>query len=328
VSPARPIILAVLVACVLAGCGGDDDSGGGSGSDPAPPPARAEDFPKANGKTLAELRGDLPQSGPILAPSVSDLVPGKNRFGFALFKPDRSQIADASVALYVAPSGGGPATGPYPARYESLEVKPQFQSKTVQQDPDAANSVYVADIDLPEPGKYDVLGIANMNGKLVAATPVGPPATAIADDPVPNVGDPAPKIHTPTTTDVSGDVSKIDTRVPPSDMHKVDFADVVGKKPVVLVFATPQLCQSRVCGPVVDLALQAEAEHSDEADFIHMEIYNDNSIDKGFRPQVAAWHLPTEPWLFVVDKQGKVAARFEGAYSADELEAALKKATG
>jgi hypothetical protein len=324
----RSLIAAVLVACALAaaGCGGGDDDSGGS--DSPPPPARAEDFPKANGKTLAELRSSLPKVGPILAPSVSDLGPGKNRFGFALFKPDRSQIADATVAVYVAPSGGGPAQGPYLGRYESLAVKPQFQSKTVQQDPDAANSVYVADVDLPKAGKYDLLGIARIKGKLVAATPVGPPVTAVEDDPVPNVGDPAPRIHTPTTTDVSGDVSKIDTRVPPSDMHKVDFADVVGKKPVVLVFATPQLCQSRVCGPVVDIAAQLEADHPDDADFIHMEIYNDNSIDKGFRPQVAAWHLPTEPWVFVVDRKGKVAARMEGAFSESELEAALKKATG
>jgi hypothetical protein len=57
-----------------------------------------------------------------------------------------------------------------------------------------------------------------------------------------------------------------------------------------------------------------------------MEIYRDNSIDKGFRPQVAAFGLPTEPWLFTIDKQGKVAARLEGAFSAAELENALAKA--
>jgi hypothetical protein len=95
----------------------------------------------------------------------------------------------------------------------------------------------------------------------------------------------------------------------------------------VLLFATPALCQSRVCGPVVDVAEQVKADHEGDADFIHMEIYRDNSIDKGFRPQVAAFGLPTEPWLFVIDKQGNVAARIEGAFSAGELEDALGKAT-
>ena len=56
------------------------------------------------------------------------------------------------------------------------------------------------------------------------------------------VGDKAPKVHTDTLETAKGDVAKIDTREPPSDMHEVDFADVVGKKPVALLFATPQLC--------------------------------------------------------------------------------------
>ena len=93
-------------------------------------------------------------------------------------------------------------------------------------------------------------------------------------------------IHTPTAADVGGDMAKIDTRVPPDQMHQVDFADVVGKKPVVLVFATPALCQSRVCGPVVDVAQQVADSYKGKADFIHMEIWKDNEIGKGPRPQV------------------------------------------
>ena len=50
---------------------------------------------------------------------------------------------------------------------------------------------------------------------------------------VPAVGDAPPKIHTPTAADVGGDLAKIDTRMPPDQMHKVDFADALGKKPVV-----------------------------------------------------------------------------------------------
>ena len=57
-----------------------------------------------------------------------------------------------------------------------------------------------------------------------------------------------------------------------------------------------------------------------------MEIYNDNEVAKGYRPQVAAFRLPSEPWVFTIDKNGKVAARMEGAFSAAELERAIKKA--
>jgi hypothetical protein len=82
-----------------------------------------------------------------------------------------------------------------------------------------------------------------------------------------------------------------------------------------------------VCGPVVDLAEQVKA-NSDNSDvaFIHMEVYRDNRIDKGIRPQMAAFHLQTEPWLFTFDRSGKVAARIEGAFSERELNDAIARA--
>jgi hypothetical protein len=149
-----------------------------------------------------------------------------------------------------------------------------------------------------------------------------------SSDPIPAVGTRPPRIHTPTVAEVGGDEASIDTRLPPSSMHDVDFADVLGKKPVVLVFATPQLCQSRVCGPVVDVAEQVKESSGDDVAFIHMEVYRDNRIDKGIRPQMAAFHLQSEPWLFVFDRSGKVSTRIEGAFSERELQQAISKVTG
>ncbi len=323
----RALIAAALLACaLLAGCGGGDDE---SGTRP-PPVAQPEDFPRAQGKTLANLRSELPRGGPVLSPSVSQLTTGDNRFGFGLFDRSRAQIANAPVAVYVAPAGGGAASGPYPARYESLDVKPQFQSRQTATDPNAAKSVYVADIPFKKAGLYDVLGVARLDDRLVAATSAAPGLQVVdaADDPIPGRGDPAPRIHTPTEAEVGGDLASIDTRIPPSSMHQNDFAEVVGKKPVVLLFATPQLCQSRVCGPVVDIAEQVKAEGGEDAEFIHMEVFRDNDISKGLRPQLNAYNLKTEPWVFTVDRKGKVAGRLEGAFSAGELEAALKRAEG
>jgi hypothetical protein len=322
---AAAVVVAGLLApgALLAGCGDDD----GEESPQAPPPvAQPEDFPKANGKTLAELRRTLGEGGLVLSPSVSQLEPRSNRFGFGLFNTDRAQITEAPAVVYVARAGGGPARGPFPARYESLAVEPQFQSRSVSADPDAAKSVYVTDLEFDRPGTHEVLGIVRLDDRLVAATPAGP-ALQVKRSEVPEVGAEAPRIHTPTPEDVGGEVAKIDTRMPPSDMHEQDFADVVGEKPVVLLFATPALCQSRVCGPVVDIAEQVKADLGDEAEFIHMEIFNDNEVEKGFRPQVLAWNLPTEPWLFTVDREGRVAARLEGAFSARELERAVEAAT-
>jgi hypothetical protein len=321
----RRAIAAVLLACTLVagGCAGDDAE---ENSQQPPPDARPEQFPRAEGKTLAELRRELPAAGPVLAPSVTQFTAGDNRFGFGLFTASRAQIADAPAAVYVAPAGGGEAKGPYPARFESLEVKPQFQSQSSAADPDAAKSVYVAEIPFRRPGKYDVFGMARLDDRLVAATSALPRLTARAEDVVPGPGDKAPVINTPTEADAGGDIESIDTGVPPSTMHEEDFADVVGKEPVVLVFATPRLCQSRVCGPVVDVAEQLKADYGDEAEFIHMEIFRDNDVSKGYRPQVAAWRLPSEPWVFTIDREGMVVARLEGAFSARELEGAIQKA--
>jgi hypothetical protein len=314
-----------MLACLLvAGCGGDD----GSGESEAPPPAKAADFPQADGRSLAELIADA-GSGPVLAPSGAEFRTGPQRFGFALFSPDREQITDASVAVYAAPAGGGPASGPYLARYEAIDVRPQFQSRQTASDPDAARSIYTAEIDFERPGTYELVGLARQGGKLVSATMPTPgiQVKAAKNDPIPAIGTRPPRIHTPTEGE-TGDIASIDTRLPPSSMHEADFADVLGKQPVVLLFATPQLCQSRVCGPVVDVAEQLKAESGDGVEFIHMEVFRDNRIDRGIRPQLAAFNLRSEPWLFTFDRSGKVAARIEGAFSRRELEQAVAAATG
>jgi len=310
------------IALVVSGCGGDDgDSGSSGGGNDAI--AQKTKFPSAAGKTLAELRRGV-GAGPLLAPTVSILTPGENRYGFALFDRARKQLAADEAALYVAPSGGGPATGPFYASAESLKVAPPYQSQTVKNDPDTARSFYVTHVPFKKAGNYEVMGVVKRDGRLIATDPA--PAQVTEDDPVPEVGDKAPRIDTPTVASVGGDVKKIDTRVPPGTMHEDNFADVVGKKPILLVFATPALCQSRVCGPVVDIAEQVKASHDGDTAFIHMEIYNDNELEKGFRPQVGDYKLPTEPWAFAIGRDGRVAARLEGAYSQRELTDAVRAA--
>jgi hypothetical protein len=323
----RRLIAAALLVCAVAasGCGGDDAE---QAADRPPPQARPDQFPSARGKTLVELYNELPEGGPVLAAALDHFVAGRNRYSFGLFTAARAQIADAPAAVYFARAGGGQARGPFVARYESLEVDPQFRSQTSAADQDAAKTLYVTELPVRRPGKYEVLGMARLDGRLVAAAAARPVITVNSEDFVPRVGDRPPLIHTPTEADVGGDLEQIDTRVPPSSQHESDFADVLGKKPVVLTFATPRLCQSRVCGPVVDVVEQVKAKYEDEAEFIHMEVYVDNDVRKGYRPQLKAFRLPTEPWVFTFDARGRVAARLEGAFGAGELEAAVKKAVG
>ena len=58
--------------------------------------------------------------------------------------------------------------------------------------------------------------------------------------------------------------------------------------------------------------------------FIHVEIYKDNDPAKGVNRWVKEWRLPTEPFTYVVDRTGVIRTKFEGAFSARELERAVK----
>ena len=341
-------------ATILAGCGSDSDSSGepsstSAESRPAPP---RRDFPSAKGKSLSEVleaEGAKP-STLVVSPAALAFYKGGNRYPFGVFERDGSQVGDAEVALYFAKVPGGegtggkkggissggaqaerraesraldePAIGPFPAAIESLQTKPAFRAQTTTSDPDAASVVYTTEIDFPSQGEWRIAALIRRGDELEAS--LLPSADVGKFARVPQVGDKSPLIHTPTPADAGGDLAQITTRIPPDTQNEVDYADVVGKEPVVLLFATPQFCQSRVCGPVVDVAEQVKQLYGDKAAFIHMEIFNDNDPGKDVRPQVRAFHLPSEPWLFAIGRDGRIEAEIEGAFGVEELTRVVK----
>ncbi len=324
---------AALLGLVVAGCSGTYS---GIHSSSAPP---RSDFPAAAGKSLTDLLSESEgESKLVLAPTGEVFDKGSDRYGFGVFTTGREQITDAKVALYFAHGEDGRALGPYPARIESLATESPYVAQTTGQDPQSGKVVYVVDgAPFHADGEWRVLAMieegGGLKGAIVPSAVVGhfpdpPPGVPKSPPNPPDVGEPAPRVHTPTAADVDGDLSKIDTRIPPDQMHKDDLAEVLGKEPVVLLFATPQFCQSRVCGPVVDEAEQVNQNDGGGVAFIHMEIYKHNDPSLGARPQVRAYRLESEPWLFVIDRHGIIRTRIEGAWSVPELEAALREARG
>jgi hypothetical protein len=312
---AIPLLAATIAA---GGCGSDEDPQ--TAASPAP---SAADFPDPDGRTVEEIyASETPSDDIVLAPTGQVFNEGKNRYGFGVFTAGREQIDDAEVALYVG-TPNEPAKGPFPARIEDMSTEPEFAAVSTTDDPDAAETVYVSDIELDDPGRNDVVALIR-EGDGFQSVRVAPSIDAGAFPEVPVEGDKAPVIDTPTADDVAN-LDEIDTRDPHDTMHEHNFADVVGKQPVVLVMATPLLCQSRVCGPVVDIAEQVKADHGDDVAFIHQEIFEDNDINKGLREQVREFGLPTEPWVYVIDSEGKVSSAIEGAFSVAELEQAVEQ---
>lgn len=316
--------LTTLLALGVAACGGGSSTDTQASSDrPAPP---ASNFPSAQGKTLDQvLNGSHAQHSNLVASPAGEVyAAGENRFGFGVFTVSRTQVTDAEVALYAAPANGGKAVGPFPAHAESLTVQPQFESETTKTDPDAAKEVYVSNVKFSHDGNWNLVAMFRQ-GSGYAAT-LMPTVRVGSFNDIPTVGQKPPRIHTPTAADVNGKLAKIDTRTPHDDMHAADFAKVLGHKPVVLLVATPALCQSRVCGPVVDVAEEVEHEPASKGvAFIHQEVYNHNNASDGYRPQLRAFGLKSEPWLFVIDRKGVIRTRIEGAFSAAELEQAVRQ---
>jgi hypothetical protein len=332
----RRALAAALAALALAaaGCGGDGGSGGSkdpvaqvpsglqekvrAAQDPQP-----SEFPAAGGKTLQALADEI-GGGPQMGLASSVLIAGReNRLAFGVIDQSAGFLY-GKTALYVARSPSAPAKGPYVAPADVLVTDAPYRSQQAATEADPFAAVYAAQVPFRKPGKYYVMAVTLVDGKPVAA-PSQIKVITRAQDKIPEVGEQAPKVQTDTVASAGGDAEAIDTRRPTSDMHG-DFSKVVGSKPVALLFATPQLCQSRVCGPVVDEALQLRAQYGNEIDFIHQEVYADNDPKKGLRAPLQQFNLQTEPWLFVVGKDGKITARLEGSFGLNAFERALKTA--
>ena len=142
-----------LVALGLVACGEKDEP---TVSDPAP---TASAFPTADGTIENVVAKAQPSNELVVAPAGSDYTVGKNRFAFAVFKPDRTQITDSDVAVYAAHGPTGKVEGPYPGKVESLATEPAFTAQTTSTDPDAAKAVYVTDIPFDQPGEWRLIAL-------------------------------------------------------------------------------------------------------------------------------------------------------------------------
>lgn len=140
----------------------------------------------------------------------------------------------------------------------------------------------------------------------------------------PAVGDSAPTHDNRTLAD-QPEISLLTTDPDPTPaLYEQTIAEAIATgKPTVVTFATPAFCQTQICAPVVNTVEQAYETYGEQANFIHVEIYEDfqNLV---LDSTVSAWNLASEPWTFVIDGEGIIAARFGGTVSPQELTMALE----
>jgi hypothetical protein len=303
------LALAAALAVLLAACGG----GSGGGSSSAPETTASSQLPDWVKSALGE------KNGPDVAATMgsSDFAVGENRMVFLIVRENGALVETPTATVRYAAADGEPRTGK--AVLESLGAKEQGggQEKPGQFD---VTQVYVAHLDTPEEGRYWF--VADPAGETIQA--IGTLDVA-ARSRTPALGSKAPASDNPTLADAPA--KKITTADPPdTELLRYSIADSLeAHAPFVVVFATPEFCVSRVCGPTVEVVQKVAHEFAGSGvRFIHVEIYTDNDPKKGYNKWVREWRLPTEPWVFLVDASGKVRGKFEGAVSVGELERAVR----
>lgn len=156
----------------------------------------------------------------------------------------------------------------------------------------------------------------------------------------PPVGAPAPASDTPTA-DSPEEIAAISTDTEPDPAFygtSVEQA-LAEDRPFLLIFSTPAFCATRTCGPALDIVKSAATDFRDEVTFIHVEPYRLRQVDGNAQLEldgsnrpiaveaVSQWGLLSEPYIFVVGADGRVAAKMEGVASEEEIEAALREVT-
>jgi hypothetical protein len=297
----RPAAALAVVSCLLlVGCGGED--GGSTAGAPG-------------GETLKEL-WQAPGDDVAVIAGTQNHEPGEVRVSFLIADAEGRLVTSPTARVWVA---------------KDLEAEPFLESTAKLErigvpggsEADASH-IYVARFRVPEAGKYWLLAEPESRKKVQALGNV----VVQEEDPEPDVGDPAPPSKTPTIQSTGGDFAKLTTRTPPDKtLLEYSVADsIAAKAPFVVTFATPKFCTSRTCGPTVDVVEEvARRFEGSGVRFIHVEVYEDNDPAKGFNRWLGEWNLDTEPWTFLVDRDGRIVERFEGVVSVRELEQAVRE---
>lgn len=288
-------LIVALAALATAACGG----GGGDGAPPWPDEGGAQ--------------GDV-----IVVIASSQLVAGENRFLLALLDARNNILTTPDTAVHMAF---------YNLDRSRTEPVTEADGRFIWAVP-GERGLDVAYVTFDEPGTWGV--------DVTATPPQGEPIraralfTVLERGSTPAIGDPAPPSETKTLADVP-DIKQLTSDEHPDErLYQLSVKDALAQgRPFVVAFTTPAFCTSAVCGPTLDVVKEVMPDYLPDVNFIHVEVYDLTKPGELVTvPAIQEWGLPSEPWVFVVDARGKVAAKFEGALDAGELREALDAVTG
>ena len=234
---------------------------------------------------------------------------GPNRFAVGIVDEANQPIADAKVTFGFYQVNGDQATkrSEAPAAFRWVDQR--------------AKGIYTAPVTFDAPGRWGVEASIDSNGR---RQNVRSPFEVKATGSAPTIGAQAIRAKTLTPQDVK-DPTEICTAAPPCELHATSLDTLlVNGKPTAVLFASPGFCSSQTCAPQLGVLLQVRPKYADKVNFAHVEIYKDprNGV---LADAVTEWHLPSEPWIFFVDRTGTIVERFDGIATAEEIEGGITR---
>jgi hypothetical protein len=207
---------------------------------------------------------------------------------------------------------------------------------TAVQPPGVAEVSYVAVLDIPSPGPWQLAVRAESRGTLLAGS-----ATIVALDPgrTARLGQRAPTVRTPTLDDVGGVALKITTDpLPDRRLSQSSTVDALAAgRPFVLVVDSARFRVTPACGSALNLAKYL-VDRWPTVPFIHLEpfvydvitdapVLRGSLADPPLVPSAFAWGIggapwgaTSMPWVFVVDGAGVVRAKYQGVVGSNDLD--------
>ncbi len=320
--PGGRLAVITAAALVLVACGGGDTPVVG-------------DAPDADDDELAELS---------VAIASFDISAGEQRRLMAgVFSPTRQLVAFGEVEFGLAYLGEGEDTDMEAELDQRVTasflgvpgIEPEGEATQPTLVDDTGSGVYAATVDLERPGIYGLQVAAELDDGSVVT---GQQAFTVTEhSEVPDVGDEAPAVDNFTIQDAEDGLVEpvaVDSRAQDGDLdvldprlHSTSVADALDAgRPVVVTIATPVYCQTRFCGPLTEVVADLADDYADRADFVHLEVWEDFD-EQQLNDAAAAWIQTefggNEPWVFLVDEDGRVAARWDNVLDVEELVAEL-----
>lgn len=335
---------AAAVLLLIAACGGNDEESPGTTGTPSTV-ACVED--PAN----VVLRPAEGAYVPVIA--SSDLAVGENRLVIGLLDSEGQPATGGKLHLRIyCFTDAGEQVTKTETDATTLTIQKTYththEDGTVESHSAGELGVHVANVRFDMPGMWGLEATGTVNGSDLEGQPI---TFSVREQPEsPAIGDPAPRSVQETLADVA-DIGELDTSAEPiPEQHDKTIGEAVTSgKPTVIAFATPAFCTSQLCGPAKEIFDGAYEKYKEQANFVHVEPYFLEEARAGVAlcpipvmnvsytanpqegcptadelpPEDQSWNLSTEPWVFVVDREGNIAAKFEAAFSEQELEDAL-----